>query len=365
MRRRILHVLYSFAVGGSEAVVLDLVGALPEFDHAVAAIELGGPLKKEFESLGAATCEIAREGRGVAGPMYRVWRAISQLQPDIVHTHHGHELVYSALPAFFRRLPLIHTEHEHYSTQADKPAKRLKLLSRFCSVVTAVNQETARHLVSHIGISEGKVETIANGIDVDRFTTEASDRRSLDLADDDLVIGTVARLDTVKNQKLLLSAFASVLSTHPAAALLIVGDGPERTNLEQECARLGIERRVRFLGMRRDIPRLLAVMDVFVLTSSAEGLPMSILEAMAAGTAVVSTGVGGIPAVVRDGETGLLVNAGSQAGLESALVKVLDSHDLRERLSRNAHQLVVDTYALSHSVAQYRRLYDRVIGRRR
>ncbi len=364
MLQRIFHVIYSFQVGGSEMVVRDLVESLPDFAHGVAALEGGGLLENELRDRGTPTWNIARENRGLLNPIRKLWSAMGRFQPDIVHTHHLHELVYALPAAKLRFRPIVHTEHEYFSLQVGRAGALLQRLSNLCAAVTAVNQETADYLKGRLGLPDEKVRTIVNGVDVQRFGSTLADRSALGLTGDEVVIGSVARLDPVKNHALLVSAFAKVLLSHPRAVLLLVGDGQERARLERLCGSLNVGEKVRFLGARRDIPQLLAAMDVFALASTAEGLPLSLLEAMAARKAIVSTNVGGVPAVVRNDETGFLVESRNEDELTAAMGRLVESEDLRDRLGRNAQRLVMERYSLENSADQYRKLYREVLNAR-
>lgn len=360
MSRRILHVIYSFQIGGSEIVVRNLISVLPDFIHGVAAIEMGGVLEQELQNCGAQTWDIGRAGKGFIGPMRKFHGVVREFKPDVIHTHHLHELVYALPSAALLRKPVVHTEHEYYSIQGSKLTLLLKTLSYQCAAVTGVNKEVGDYLQNRVGVSEKKLRTIGNGIDVERFNKAQQIRATLGLSPDQLVIGTVARMDPVKNQRFLLEVFASVLKTYPGTQLLLVGEGSERLPLEEECRRLQITESVQFLGARRDIPELLAAMDVFVLPSKEEGLPISLLEAMASSKAIVSTRVGGIPRLIEDGKTGLLVRSGDHEGLTAALCSLLGSSELRAEFGKNAYAVVSERYSLTRSAELYRQLYGEV-----
>jgi glycosyltransferase involved in cell wall biosynthesis len=148
------------------------------------------------------------------------------------------------------------------------------------------------------------------------------------------------------------------LALSPDVQLLIVGEGSLRGSLEELSKLLGISGRVVFLGARRDIPELLASMDVFVLSSDLEGLPVALLEAMAAGRPVVATASGGIPSVIKDGVTGLLVKTGDEEGLASGIESVLKNSALSELLGENGRAFVRNNYGFESVINQYMRLYE-------
>ena len=239
----------------------------------MAALNLGGPLRDELEAAGARTWVVGKKGREIFRPISRLLRITREFRPEIVHTHHLHELVYSWPAALLTGAKIVHTEHDYHSLLGRKRCAILRQLARLCRTVTVANDETANHLLTVVGIPERKVVTVVNGVNVKRFNVDCGDRESLGLKVEDRVVGVVARLAPVKNHSMLLHAFRRLLTRVPRAKLLVVGRGRERGRLEILCAELGIQDSVRFLGLRRDIPELLAVMDVLALCSNNEGLP--------------------------------------------------------------------------------------------
>lgn len=357
-RGRVLHVIYSYLIGGSEQLVLTLVRSMPEYVHGVVAIDLSGPLEREFAGLGATTWCLDRPEEGASRTLKGLDRIIREFRPTVVHTHHLHELIYSLPAAVLRRVGIVHTEHEYYSLQPAKRRYALRAFASFCGAVTGVNQETVDYLREWVGVSHKKLKLVRNGIDVDRFAGAAGDRSKLGLQESDLVIGSVARLEPVKGHDVLLRAFSKVLRAVPKAALVIVGEGSSKNDLRELAGELGVESRVRFLGARRDIPELLAAMDVVALCSKEEGLPMSLLEAMAAEKPVVATSVGGIPGLIADRETGFLVASEDVEATAAILAKILDDAVLRETVGKAAANAIKTTFPIERTISSYQELYD-------
>jgi len=359
--KRIMQVVYSLGVGGSEMVARDIALGLKGLGwaNAVCALERGGALQSELEQAGVQTFVSGRNA-GVLGTMFKLFRAIRRFRPDVVHTHHLYELFYAWPGALLCGAGIVHTEHEYFSLENGKARFFIRLLSRLCKRVTAVNRETASYLENLLGWPKDRVATIVNGIDLQAFGEARPDRASLGLAEQDRVIGIVARLEPVKGHDVLFTAFTQVQEKFPDAALLVVGDGSRRQELERMADSLGIAGRVRFLGMRRDVPQLLAAMDVMALSSLEEGLPVSILEAMGAGLPVVASAVGGIPAVVQDLETGMLVPAGDVQALAGALERVLGDAVLARAMGTAGFRLVSGKYGANAMVQSYREIYDAI-----
>jgi glycosyltransferase involved in cell wall biosynthesis len=189
----------------------------------------------------------------------------------------------------------------------------------------------------------GVVSCIHNGIDVDRcrpLRPRDAVREELGIGSEAPVLIAAGRLVPVKGLDQLLAALPGVRETLPLVQVLIVGDGPERSRLEQQANELGVSSAVRFCGHRQDIYDLVAASDVLVLPSFAEGLPMVILEAMALGTPIVASQVGGLPEVLRDGQSALLVPPGSPVALGQACARLLSRRDEARAMARAARQVV-------------------------
>ena len=186
---------------------------------------------------------------------------------------------------------------------------------------------------------------IYNGVELAGFASSALERPAvrseIGTESDAFVIVQVARLDYLKDHLTAIRTLARVVPECPQVQLVLVGDGPERPRIEAEIARLGVESHVRLLGLRRDVSRILAAADAFLLTSLSEGIPLTLIEAMAARLPVVSTGVGGVPEVVVADETGLLAAAGDDAALAKALLRLVSDPARRQQMgeagSRRAH----------------------------
>lgn len=354
---RVLHVSYSFLLGGSELLARSLVQALPEHSHGVVSVDLPGPLQQEFEDLGAQTWCAHRDQVSFSQAIRAVQAAVDEFKPDVVHCHHLHQLLHAFLPCVRKGVPIVHTEHESFSLGRPKLQRLLRICAYGCRVVTAVDESVAEFLAKTVRIPRRKLQVIRNGVDVRRFANAAADRQSLGLRGDGTVIGVVARLHPVKGHSVLLHAFVGVKRQFPEASLLIVGDGEERAGLGVLAKELGIDDSVVFLGSRRDIPELLAAMDITVLPSLEEGLPLSLLEAMAAAKPIVATDVGAVPTVIRHNQTGLLVPPRDPEAITQALTRMLSDTELQRTLSAAAQGLAVDQYSLDRTAEAYGRIY--------
>lgn len=369
--RHVVHVLDSLQVGGTENGTANLLRTLEPGDlrHTVVAMTTTGPVAARLPAGVAVHCLGKRPGwdfRAVA----RLTALLRRLHPDIVHSRNWG--AFDAVPAArLARVPVvIHGEHgREVGDPAGLNRRRNRLRRLFLPFIdryVTVSFDLARWLVDVVRIPATRVVTIHNGVDVARFSDERSrrGRAALGVPEGDLVVGTIGRLDPVKDQVGLIEAFAHVRTGDVPATLVIVGDGPCRGALEARAERLGIGERVRFLGARSDVAMLLGGFDVFVLPSIAEGISNTILEAMASGLPVVATETGGNPELVQHDVTGRLVSVGDRDGLAAAVGAYVADPHLRLLHGKAGRARAVEEFPLERMAARYRELYDALILRR-
>jgi glycosyltransferase involved in cell wall biosynthesis len=227
--------------------------------------------------------------------------------------------------------------------------------------VNAVSGFSADSLARQDGFSRNRIEIIENGIDVGRFKTDTE--RPPDLNSTRRYVVNVARFHPVKDHVTLLKAFQQVAATFADVDLLLVGDGPLRDNLEGFVRELQLENRVRFLGVRQDIPAILCASKVFVLTSLSEGAPLTLLEAMAVSLPVVVTAVGGMPEIVREGVDGLLAPRQDVAMIAADLDRILRDPKIAATMGVAGARRVRECYTIDRTVQRYYKLYSRLAGR--
>ena len=243
-----------------------------------------------------------------------------------------------------------------------------RLLRGFTDRAIAVSGSTRDFLVRERHVPADRVRVIWNGAPLDEFAPRPRERvqalrRDLGLPADALVVGTIGRLNEQKGHRYLLDAAATFLPRHPTARLLVVGDGDLAPSLRQQAQWLGISERTLFAGHRTDVPDLLGVLDVFVISSNYEGTPLALFEAMAAGKAIVSTAVDGCREVLEDGVTGRLVPPRDPAALAEAIGALLADPARRNALADMARQASA-RYDIRSCVAQMEQLYDEVLAER-
>ena len=335
------------------------------FEPTIICLDGIGPLGEQLRHEGVDVINLERR----PGRDYRVaWRMARLIRSggiELVHAHQYTPFFYAALAKLVTggRFRLILTEHGRHFPDIVSPkrtAREPMALGPMADAITGVCQFSADSLAQNDGFSRKKIAVIDNGIVLDRYKPaddrgEIRARLGLDPAR--RYIGNIARFHPVKDQAMLLRAFARVAAARDDVDLLLVGDGPLRESLTDLSRSLGIEGRVRFLGIRADVPDILRALDVFALTSLSEAASLTLLEAMASGVPVVVTAVGGNPELVRHGIDGLHVPRGDAGATAAAMLQILDDRALASQMGRAARQRVVERYQLDTTVAAYLRLY--------
>jgi glycosyltransferase involved in cell wall biosynthesis len=296
------------------------------------------------------------------------WRAVRQIEEciqedgiQLLHTHGYKADLYGYVAARRCAKPIVATCHNWVGgTAALGIYNRLDrmALKRFQGLA-AVSDSVAQRLLDS-GVAAKKIRTIANGIDVGTF--EHAHPLPVFEFDGSKVIGMVARLDLQKGFEYLLRAARDLCAAFPVFKVVIIGEGPDRQAVESMVQRFGLQSNVILAGQHSDMPGIYAAMDIFVLPSLNEGLPMTILEAMSASRPVIATRVGAIPKVIKDGETGLLVDPADVDGLRNALARLLTDSDLCRRLGSTGHDWVSRNYTSEAMALKYRQMYDEVLG---
>lgn len=362
----LMQVTYSLGVAGSELVARDLALRLHSsaLHCSVCAVDFGGPLADDLTHAGIPALVMGRRPGFDWRLVVRFYTLFRRMRPDIVQTHHLGQLVYAGPGARLAGASLVHVEHEYFSLMGARSRRLMASLGRLCQRFVAVGEEVRAFLVKEIGLPADRVRVIANGIDLDAYPCHPpGSRADLGLPDGVRLVGCVARLEVDKAHETLLSAFAAGLAHDRAVHLVLVGDGSLRGSLGERARALGLAERVHFLGVRRDVPTLLPHLDVFVLPSLREGLPVALLEAMAAARPIVATGVGEVSRVVLDGDTGLSVAPGDPDALGRALRRLLDDRALASRLGCAARRHVETHFSLDRTVRGYREVYEELLGR--
>lgn len=369
---RVGFVLHVMQVAGAEVLTRELCRQLAgRIVPTIFCLDAVGQIGQQMRRDGIdVVCFNRKPGRDW-GVSLRMAAAIRERDLDIVHAHQYSPFFYSALAKWLCPRPprLIHTEHGRPYPDCVGPLRRTVnrlVLTRFANAVTACCHFSARGLSKQDGFAGSSIEVIENGIAVDRYGPAADKvqlQRSLGLEPERKYLIHVARHHPVKDQPTLLRGFAAALPELPGVDLLMVGDGPLRGELEQLAVELRIPDRVKFLGIRSDIPDLMRAADAFALTSASEAASLTLMEAMASGLPVVVTDVGGNPEIVRHEREGLLVPRGDSAGCAAAFRRLFREPALAAQLGGAGRARVLEHYRLDATVDRYYALYRRLTGR--
>jgi glycosyltransferase involved in cell wall biosynthesis len=370
----VLHVVLSLDVGGLEHIVLNLVKEGVRAGHSVSilCLEKTGVLAPDAERLGA-TVHCVHKAAGIEWRVVkRISAVLESIRPDIVHTHHLTALLYAGPAARGRGCKIVHTQHNSHFFEPVLLRDKLKnhvstiLASQFTRMFFCVSQNTAETVLKHHLVAKKKVSLVPNGIDLDQFAASADRcdvRTALGIPADAIVIGTVGRLNEVKRQDILIAAFAKLATEFPNTHLLLVGDGPMSSALLAQTSSLGLNDRVHFTGYQAEPQKFLGTIDVFALTSRAEGLPLSVLEAGAMGIPVVASNVGGLHEASDGGRTMLLYDFADFGTLVSCLRRLIEDSGFRVGLGAAVRAHVETTYSMAQMAAEYERHYRMLLGR--
>lgn len=369
-RPRVLHLISSGGFYGAERAVLDLCRASLK--------GLFSPLLASFLDLRKPHLEL-HEAAGREGVPTRLIRcrhavdlyAVRQIRQvlledkiDIMHCHGFKADFHGLLAGRLVGIPLVATNH--LWTGSNRIVRWYEWLDgfvlRFFDRVVAVSAPI-RDDLTRAGVALRRVAIIPYGICLDGDVVPSPEalRSEFGLKPGEIIIGVIARLSPEKGHCHLLRAAQMVLQQEPRARFLSVGDGPLRSMLEQEVEARGLKGSVVFAGVRRDMPRIYALLDLVVSASLREGLPLSLLEALAAGCPVIATRVGDVPRIVRDGITGILVEPGDEAGLAQAILDLLKDASLRDKLGQEGKRLVEEYFTAERMARDYATLYGDIL----
>jgi len=368
VRLRVTQIIGNVAVGGAERHVLDLTLALCERGADVEVIcPRPGPLLERLEAHGLSTrcleMVVPRPGDEYA----LEWRVVETLiqhlrgrRPDVVHSHLYPAHLHASLAALQAGVPaIVQTAHTLVVRPGDV------LLGRLTRAHTIATSTAVRDLLRNAGVPGDRLDVVYNGVGAEHFATAPAAvrelRSSLRLGDGP-VLGTIARLSPEKGIDVLMHAFRRVVHAKPSARLVIAGDGPRAGALRELVSQLGLERGVRFLGTRADVPLLNQLLDVFVLPSRQEACPMALLEAMASGRAVIATRVGGSAELVTHDIDGCLVAPEAPELLAQMIVDLLDNPSRRSALGAAARSKVQTRFTRDRMVDRTLAVYRHLLG---
>lgn len=357
-----LQVVLQLDPGGTERLVIEMVRRLhTQVSMAVCCLDAAGAWADRVTALGVPVHVLGRQPGFQPRLSFALAAIARRMRADVLHCHHYSPFVYGRLATLIAGgARAIYTEHGRLSDAPPSPKRRMAnaLLMAGAQQLFSVSHDLRAHLLKE-GVPS-RMQVIWNGIDPGEPPTgaaRAAARAALGVTDAACVVGTVARLDPVKDLGTLVTAVAQAGRVNPSVRLVVVGDGPERAALERTAHAHGATGRVQFLGHRDDARAILAGVDVFANSSTSEGISLTLLEAMAAELPIVATSVGGTPEVVVDGETGRLAPARDAAGLAAALLDVAGDPARARAWGRAGRQRLLQYFTIDEMVRRYAAVY--------
>lgn len=359
---RVTTMVDSLLAGGAERVAVELACALDRerFEPHVLVTRDDGPLRSLLEAADVPVTMLHRGATVELAP----WRAAHRhlaTSADLLHAHKFGSNAWGALLSRSARVPLVVHEHNF----SERPGRVRRVLDRHWIATRAGRVLCVSDSVADVeracGVPERLIEVVPNGVRLDAAWTRDAARAELGIAARSFTVGIVGRLRPEKAHDVLLEAVATLARAGRDVRLCVVGDGPCRTELQLQAARLGIDGRVTWAGERRDAATLAAAFDVAVVCSHWEGLPLAALEGMAAGVPLVATQVGGLPTLLERG-AGLLVPPADPAALAAALDQLIDDVDHRSRLAEAGRARVRERYSFDGMVDRVQQVYESVLA---
>jgi glycosyltransferase involved in cell wall biosynthesis len=362
---KILHLISSGGLFGAERVVLNLACKSKEITSFVGAINnLHNPhleIIEEAKKLGLKTIVFESKGKFDFGTITAIKKFIIENKIDIVHTHNYKADIAGFGATRSTSAKWVVTNHLWHSTNQKLRFYEFidAFVSKFASKVVAVSSRIKQDLMRK-GLKADRLIVIDNGIPIEKFDRQIrneSMRSSLGIAPGDCAIMIVGRLAVEKGHAVFLKAAAQVVKNVQNVKFVIVGDGPLREELKAQTRHLNLSVYVIFTGILEDMPAVYAIGDIMVNASFAEGLPMTILEAMASRLPVIATDVGAVGEVIKDQETGILIKPGDEHQLALKIIELVKDKEKRQRLTQKAHQEVCTRYSDTRMAERYKEIY--------
>jgi len=388
MKIRVLRIIARLNVGGPAIHAVLLSEGLNN-DRFSSHLIAGKPEKEEGDMAyfakerGVTVTTIPELGRHIRPwndlvALFKIFRIIMKEKPDIVHTHTAKAGFIGRLAASLAGVPVkVHSFHGHVFHSYFGPVRTRvfifieRLFGRFTDRIIVVSDSIKDDICGRFKIVDGsKVSVIGLGLDLDKFRDAAplkgKFRKELNIGEEVVLTGIIGRLAPVKNHKLFLDSIALLdkEALDARARFLIIGDGELRKDLETYTAASGIGDRVSFIGWRRDLPAIYADLDLVALTSLNEGTPLSLIEAMASRKAIAATAVGGVPDLIIDGQTGLLVKSEDPAAFAKALSRLIGDKELRMWLGDEAAGFANSNFSKDRLVNDIKNLYEDLIAKK-
>ncbi len=363
----VLQLIETSGIGGAETVVLELCKRLDKNCFLPIVVLLhDGWLNQQLINHGIETIIIKNKYPYDPFCLWQLIKIIKKRNVDIIHSHEFMMNVYGTITAFLTNRPNIVTIHgKNYFWEKWRRRIAYRFMAYFATKTVSVSEDLKKFIVDKVGIDADKISVIYNGIDVERFNSNLSpqDKMKLkkELGINGIVIGTIGNPYPVKGHIYLIKAASKVINEYPDATFLIIGKQTKYMDeLKKEVLNLNLENNIKFLGFRDDIPQLLQLMDVFVLSSIHETFSIATIEAMAALKPIVVTKCGGPEEIIIEGKTGFFVPPMDSEALAEKILTLLKNKELAEKLGQSGSEWVRQKFTMKAMIKNYRELYDTV-----
>ncbi len=358
----IVHFIYRLDVGGLEQVVLQTISGLPKYKHIVISLTSKTDFADNFSKSVDIICLNKQPGNSL-GIYFKVYKLLHTIKPDVFHSYNLAGIEFQPIAFIAGIKKRVQSEHgtgTKFFHQVSKSHNFIRFFcSKFCHRIITVNDKLALWLQQDVKVKSNKIELIENGIDINKYQQSGLSR---DNKKNSIRFGSVARLAPEKDQTTLIRAFAHLLSFSDLPkkhiSLEIWGDGPLKPELITLCQQLSVLNKVHFRGVTNNVPKALAQLDVFVLSSSSEAMPMTILEAMASSLPIISTKVGNIPEHISNSKAGILVDVGNIEQLAEAMRQFTTNADYRLEAGVLAQKYAKQTFDQEKMLVSYDRIYS-------
>ena len=361
---KVLMLTTHLNTGGITSYLFVLTKEMIKKGHEVYIASNGGNMEPEFSALGVQLVTLNIRTKSILSP--RIYgalpclvRLIKEKQIDVIHAHTRITQVMGRLLDQMTGKPYLSTCHGYF-----KPKLSRRVAPCWGRVVIAISPAVKTHLEKDFGVEPERVALIKSGIDINDFPLMSAENRQAKRKEwgvaDGPVIGIIARLSDVKGHAVLIDAMPAIVEKIPDVHLMIVGEGKMEGTLKQKVADLSLQNNVTFYPVVNQTAEVLPLFDIFVMPSISEGLGLSVMEAQAAGLPVVASRVGGIPALIKDGETGVLFESRDSAGLAKAVVDLLQNPEWAKELGACARAFVAKEFSVGRMAAETLGLYKRL-----
>jgi len=364
---KVLHLTFDMRIGGTEQVIKNLIENTDQqqFDMSILCLESPlGLFANDLLAKGVAITALSRTPGFDYKLIKQIRTHIKQHNIDILHCHQYTPWVYGALAAVVTKTKVIFTEHGRFYPDSSTWKRKLinPWLHRITTTTTAISFATKNALVTYENLPANNIQVIYNGISPLKINHEKVKelRQELGIYNNTLCLGTIARLDPIKNHPMMLQAFKQVLDSGIKAKLVIVGDGEMRDTITLLITELGLEKHVIMTGNQAKPQHHLALMDIYLLSSLSEGTSMTLLEAMSIGKPCIVTDAGGNPEVIQDQLNGLVTPNGDTKAFSKAIIFLANDSKLKKEMAKQSYLQFENQFSAKSMANKFQTIYNTI-----